>query len=226
MNIKDKLKSKMEEYLQTRFEWEEIYPNHFRIITPFLDRRNDNIEIYLKYYNDDNIILSDESHTILDLASENIDIDFPVINKIFKGILFQHTVKREDNTLYKKSTLDKLGQRSTNFVQCILKLNDLYLISKWKDILNSTVMRFDNKKDNTSLFINKSIEIDNYNITINTRVIVLNTKKTNFRNSLKQTINGTEDELTKSLLKSILDSNDRESIKYIDFKKKDKIIKY
>ena len=75
MNIKDKLKSKMEEYLQTRFEWEEIYPNHFRIITPFLDRRNDNIEIYLKYYNDDNIILSDESHTILDLASENIDID-------------------------------------------------------------------------------------------------------------------------------------------------------
>ena len=49
MSLKYKLKEVMEEHLKTRFDWEEIYHNEFRIVTPFLDRRNGNIEVYLKY---------------------------------------------------------------------------------------------------------------------------------------------------------------------------------
>ena len=220
MDLQFRLKEVMEEHLKTRFEWEEIQYNEFRIITPFLDKRNDNIEIYLRYKSDDDISISDKSYTIEDLKSENINIDSSILNKLFEGILIQHTVNRKENELTKKTNISKLGIRATSFIQCILKLNDFYLINKWNDLLNSKIIRINNKKENTSLFINKSIKIENNNITVNTRVIVLNTKRNKFKNSLKQFISQTEDEMMKYIVDNILHHENQASrsgeIEYIN----------
>ena len=163
-------------------------------------------------YDDDNIILSDKSYTILDLNSENINVNSYVENRILKGILLQHTVKRKDDELYKKSNLNKLGMRSINFIQCILKLNDLYLVDKWNTILNELIVQIENKKDNTTSVINQSIKINNLNITINTNVLIYNTKRSKVKEILKQSINSIDNKMTKNLLNKILE-NEKQSLK-------------
>lgn len=104
-------------------EWTEI-------TTPFLDRHNDFIQIYLKKDNNGEFVLTDDGYTINDLLSSGCSIDSPKRIKLLELTLNGFAVKKnENNALFVKSSLDKLHIKKHSLIQAILAINDLFYLA-------------------------------------------------------------------------------------------------
>lgn len=103
-------------------EWTEIS-------TPFLDRHNDYIQIYLKKDNDE-YILSDDGYTINDLISSGCSLDSPKRLKLIDLTLNGFAVKKDkNNCLFIRSSFDKLHIKKHCLIQSILAINDLFYLA-------------------------------------------------------------------------------------------------
>lgn len=121
------LMAKYFEFLNTNFEIEKIENDIYKIITPFLDRRNDHITIYA-IIDKEKIKLTDDSYTLDDLEFEGIK---------FKGkreeelnhILTGYGVYKKNNELFIITDEESFARRKHNFIQALLNVNDMYLLS-------------------------------------------------------------------------------------------------
>lgn len=99
-----------------------------QITTPFLDRHNDHIQIYLNR-TDEEIVLTDDAYTLHDLEDSGVELTQHRL-EMLKEVLQGFGVQREGDALITRSSSDTFAQRKHNLVQAVLAVNDLFYTSQ------------------------------------------------------------------------------------------------
>jgi Domain of unknown function DUF1829/Domain of unknown function DUF1828 len=124
-------KSLIDEYLawlRGRIDVAQI-GDALEITTPFLDRNNDRIQLYV-YQHGSGIRLSDDGYTLTDLESSGCDIKTPRRRALLGTMLNGFGVKEERGTLFVDSSLATIGQKKHALVQTILAVNDMFMTAQ------------------------------------------------------------------------------------------------
>jgi len=118
-------------WLEKNFEYDLIEGNTYKLSTPFLDVHNDHIDIYIKKINEDKIIISDDGYFLRDLKMLGVDINTPKRKTILENILNSFGVKKNQfDELFIETNLYELPYKKHFFIQALLSITDLYLLSK------------------------------------------------------------------------------------------------
>lgn len=99
------------------------------ISTPFLDRRNDHINIYIKKA-DDNYLLTDDGYFIEDLKYSGLELTSPKRKKIFDTILQSYGVQVKNDQFVVEATESNIAQKKHYLLQAILQINDMFMLSQ------------------------------------------------------------------------------------------------
>lgn len=118
------------DYLHMNFDIEKLEKNIYKVTTPFLDRRNDHITIYI-ILEKDKIKITDDSYTIDDLELEGLS--FTKKREIeLNRILLGYGIHKKNNELFVITDRSSFAQKKHNFIQALLTINDMYLLSSQK----------------------------------------------------------------------------------------------
>lgn len=99
------------------------------ITTPFMDRHNDHLDIFV-IKQGDKIKLTDDGYTIADLKMSGLDINTPKRDSILRTTLNGFGVKLNGNDeLYIEATLANIGQKKHYLIQAILSVNDMFSLA-------------------------------------------------------------------------------------------------
>lgn len=100
------------------------------ISTPFLDRHNDHLDIYL-LKTKDNLKLTDNGYTLADLKMSGFEINTPKRDGILRTALNGFGVKINGNDeLYVDATSHNIGQKKHYLLQAILAVNDMFNLAQ------------------------------------------------------------------------------------------------
>ena len=100
------------------------------ISTPFLDRHNDHLDIYM-LKNNGTIKLTDNGYTVADLKMSGFEINTPKRESILKTALNGFGVKMNGNDeLYVEATANNIGQKKHYLLQAILAVNDMFNLAQ------------------------------------------------------------------------------------------------
>lgn len=101
------------------------------VSTPFLDRHNDHVEIYVVKQGN-NFKLTDDGFTLGDLEMSGMDVrSTNKREKIFRTVLNGFGVKiGDDNDLFVNANMNNLGQKKHYLIQAILAVNDMFCLSQ------------------------------------------------------------------------------------------------
>lgn len=103
---------------------------YVEITTPFLDRHNDYLQIYVKSEGG-GYILTDDGYTIQDLEISGCALDSPKRQNLLKTTLAGFGIQNTShNELTVKATADNFALKKHNLIQAILAVNDLFCLAK------------------------------------------------------------------------------------------------
>ena len=113
------------------------------ITTPFLDRHNDCLQIYVKNENG-SYILTDDGYIIDDLQTSGCKLDSPKRTDLLKTVLNGYGIQlKGDNTLQVIATAENFSLRKHNLVQAMLSINDMFYLAQptiaslfYEDVVN------------------------------------------------------------------------------------------
>lgn len=119
------------DWLRENMTAKPIKDGVFEISSPFLDRHNDHIEIYVVERNG-HYILTDDGYTINDLNMSGILLNTPNKKRILQTFLNAYGVDLDskNNSLYVKCNLTDYPSKKHNLMQAILAVNDMYITSR------------------------------------------------------------------------------------------------
>jgi len=100
-----------------------------RIATPFVDRHNDEIEIYVEKHNG-GLLLTDDGYTIADLASSGMNFGTDKRKAHLTTILNGFGVRQEGDELQVHATPQDFPQKKHNLVQAMLAVNDMFVMGE------------------------------------------------------------------------------------------------
>jgi len=98
------------------------------ITTPYLDRHNDYLQIYVKRQNN-TYILTDDGYTIEDLKRSGCELESKKRRDLLTLTLNGFGVKLENNNLVVHASTDNFALRKHNLVQAMLSINDLFYLA-------------------------------------------------------------------------------------------------
>lgn len=98
------------------------------ITTPFLDRHNDHLQIYIKK-SDSGFILTDDTYTITDLKLSGCEFTTEKRRQILHSILNGFGVRIKGDELFIETRADNFPQKKHNLIQAILSINDLFVMA-------------------------------------------------------------------------------------------------
>lgn len=99
------------------------------ITTPFIDRNNDQIQIFAKRENG-HFRLSDDGYTIRDLESSGCNLNTPKRQELLNLTLNGFGIKQDRDELYVYAANDNFPLRKHNLVQAMLAVNDLFYLAE------------------------------------------------------------------------------------------------
>lgn len=102
-------------------EWVEI-------TTPYLDRHNDYVQIYVKKQ-DDGLLLTDGGETIADLQMSGCNLESRRRQDLLQMTLNGFGVRADHNVLSVRATAQNFPMRKHNLVQAVLAINDLFYVA-------------------------------------------------------------------------------------------------
>jgi len=114
-------------WLKEKIKVEEVN-GFYEIVTPFLDRHNDHIRIFVKRDND-KLILTDDGYTINDLILSGWEFTSEKRVQILNSILNSFGIKYRGNELFVEARDSDFPRKKHNLIQAILSVNDLFLSS-------------------------------------------------------------------------------------------------
>lgn len=118
------------EWLQNGFCIEQVDQEWTEITTPYLDRHNDCIQIYMKEDND-GYLLHDDNYTINDLVNSGCSVENPKTQVLLDNIFARFGVQRNGEEIYIQTTEEDFAFKMQNLIQAILVVNSLgYLVPK------------------------------------------------------------------------------------------------
>lgn len=99
------------------------------ITTPFLDRHNDCLQIYVKKV-DNNLIISDDGYILRDLKLSGFDVTTEKRKQLLISILngFGTNLRGDEITVVAKA--ENFPQKKHNLIQSMLAINDLFVTAK------------------------------------------------------------------------------------------------
>jgi hypothetical protein len=103
-------------------EWVEI-------TTPYLDRHNDQLQIYAKRDNG-HLVLSDDGYTIRDLESSGCTLATPKRQELLKMTLNGFGVALNQAELMVTATSHNFPLRKHNLIQAMLAVNDMFYLAE------------------------------------------------------------------------------------------------
>ena len=99
------------------------------ISTPFLDRHNDEIELFLEKQNG-SLHLTDDGYTIRDLRVGGVDLLKGTRHQHLLKIISAYGVHLDGDQLSVKATAGDFAQKKHNLLQAILAVDDLHVTAK------------------------------------------------------------------------------------------------
>ena len=130
MITKDELKAKYIDWLKKEITIDDIECNNtFEITTPFLDRFNDYIQIYVTILGDNEVKISDGQYVISNLKSSGVDIKTDKREAILLSILKRNGVFKNKDELYVISNLVDFPQKKLNLIQTMINIDDMFMLT-------------------------------------------------------------------------------------------------
>lgn len=96
----------------------------YEVTTPFLDRRNDHIQIYVRKQND-GFIISDEGNTVSEMEESGFNLNLDSKNKLLIHTIHGYGVNQDNKVLRLEAEQSNLGQRMNFMIQAIMALNNI-----------------------------------------------------------------------------------------------------
>lgn len=115
-------------WLKSKTTWREVN-GWTEITTPYLDRHNDYIQIYLRQDGDD-WELTDDGETLSDLAQSGCELDTPRRKTLLNTTLNGFGVHLANGAITVRAKQDSFPLRKHNLVQAILAVNDLFYLAR------------------------------------------------------------------------------------------------
>jgi len=131
MNTTGDLISGYYDWLRGKTNWREAGDGWTEITTPYLDRHNDYIQIYLKQRGKE-WLLTDDGYTLSDLAVCGCEIKTPRRKALLRTTLNGFAVEKEEHAeaLLVRARKENFPLRMHSLVQAILAVNDLFYLSR------------------------------------------------------------------------------------------------
>ena len=98
------------------------------ITTPYLDRHNDHLQIYIKRENS-NFILTDDGYIIQDLENSGCKLDSKKRQDLLTITLNGFGIKKVGNTLAVEASRENFNYKKHNLIQAMLAVNDLFYLA-------------------------------------------------------------------------------------------------
>ena len=125
----EKLLSDYRAWLKDKTTLRELNGSWVEITTPYLDRHNDALQIYVRAENG-GYILTDDSYTVHDLEASGCNLHTEKRQDLLKMTLNGFGVKMRDEALEVRATADNFPLRKHSLVQAMLAVNDLFYLAK------------------------------------------------------------------------------------------------
>ena len=123
-----KLLDRYNAWLKESYNLREI-GDWVEITTPFLDRHNDQLQIYVRPENG-HLVLSDDSYTIRDLESSGCTLRTSKRQELLKLTLNGFGVKQNQDQLQVMATSENFPLRKHNLIQAMLAVNDMFYLAE------------------------------------------------------------------------------------------------
>lgn len=99
-----------------------------QITTPYLDRHNDYLQLYVRKENG-GYVLTDDGYVITDLLDSGCPLDSPKRQDLLKTTLTGFGVQLDGSQLLLKATAESFSLKKHNLVQAMLAVNDLFFLA-------------------------------------------------------------------------------------------------
>ena len=99
------------------------------LTTPFVDRHNDRIQLYVSRTSD-GYLLTDDGATIRDLRMSGTELNTPKREQLLNLTLSGFGIHRDGDALIAPATPETFGLRKHNLLQGVLAVNDLFYLSE------------------------------------------------------------------------------------------------
>jgi hypothetical protein len=96
------------------------------ITTPFVDRHNDRLQIYVMK-KDGKLVLSDDGFILSDLETSGCRVDTPHRKEILNNILAGYGVRQENDELTVDASEENFAQKKHALLQAMLAVNDMFM---------------------------------------------------------------------------------------------------
>ncbi len=113
------------DWVKDRTVVRSVHADWVEITTPFVDRHNDHLQIYVKSEGD-KFVLSDDGNTIRDLELSGCTIDTPKRKSILQTTLNGFGISLDGSTLKTFANHGNFSYRKHAILQAILAVNDLF----------------------------------------------------------------------------------------------------
>jgi hypothetical protein len=115
-------------WLKSKTAWRDIN-GWTEITTPYLDRHNDYIQIYLRQSGDE-WELTDDGETLTDLIQSGCELDTPRRKALLQTTLNGFGMHLVNGAITVKTKQDSFALRKHNLIQAILAVNDLFYLAR------------------------------------------------------------------------------------------------
>lgn len=99
------------------------------ITTPFLDRHNDHLQIYVKR-GDNGLILTDDGYTIADLKLSGCEFNTEKRRRVLNSILNGFGIQLNEDELFVNARPNDFPQKKHNLIQAMLSISDLFVLAR------------------------------------------------------------------------------------------------
>lgn len=99
------------------------------ITTPFLDRHNDHLQIYVQR-NNGKVVLTDDGYTIGDLVQTGMDFGTPKRKQMLDTALKGFGVRLEGRRLEVDASPRNVGQKMHSLIQSMITVNDMFVMTQ------------------------------------------------------------------------------------------------
>ena len=158
------LENEYYKWLKKDLIFSDINDEYVSISSPFMDTNFDNINLYAKFINSDNIEVSDFGYTIFNLEEAGINLDkrSKVAWRIYNTALKDFGVTRLGDNLLIRTSVDHFPLAKNRLLQAIMRINDIAYLSKGniKEAFNDIVESFLIKQN---VLYTPNVEIANQN---------------------------------------------------------------
>ncbi len=95
---------------------------------PFLDRHNDQLQIYVKRAGD-TLILTDDGYILGDLELSGFEITTEKRKRVLHSILNGFGARLQDDEIISEATTESFPQKKHDIIQAMLAINDLFVMA-------------------------------------------------------------------------------------------------